>query len=612
MTWSSFLSGGTNNVSTPVWLKKSGGRWFDCGPDGTELPEIMLVRGWQTADPPNFPTGSYELWLEPEHTDTLSYIEICIPLFGTEGYADPVNRFYEIIENDHAVLRVDEIPDGGTPSFLVFFGVGGLDTGDFTVFGGRAGSNFSDQTSSWTITERTGSVEAGWYALVLNDTLSLASTVGWPGPYTIEVTHPTSGSLRLVYRGVAYDPYDGIRLGLTALPNAAAQAAGGLYTRGTGAGQINQDADGRIDANLLRWKSGNPASLNGSGHVLSAAQSIATDAITAASIAAGAIDYATLAADAASALGVVRYESATAGGASTITLDAGASAVDNFYINTKIHIASGTGAGQTRGYSSYVGSTLVYTVDSAWDIAPTAGSVFVITANVAGGDATEANQTTILANLAAVKTKTDNLPSDPADASDITTQFGVVNANISSVDSILTNRLPAALVGGRMDSYIGAMGANVLTGAATADDFSTEINATTLAAISTLQGDVTTLISGVTIASLDAAALLAIEDIVWDALPASHVVAGSYGEIGARPTGAVVVDGGNTALTFKTNLASADNNSYRDTWCNFLSGALAGQAHKVVSYDGTTKFLTFTSAFTGAPADTDRFLIVNK
>lgn len=43
---------------------------------------------------------------------------------------------------------------------------------------------------------------------------------------------------------------DTVRGGLTALPNAAAEAAGGLFTRGTGAGQINQDANGRIDVNI--------------------------------------------------------------------------------------------------------------------------------------------------------------------------------------------------------------------------------------------------------------------------------------------------------------------------------------------------------------------------
>jgi hypothetical protein len=47
-----------------------------------------------------------------------------------------------------------------------------------------------------------------------------------------------------------FDYNDAVRAGLTALPNAAAEASGGLYTRGTGAGQIAQDANGNIRANL--------------------------------------------------------------------------------------------------------------------------------------------------------------------------------------------------------------------------------------------------------------------------------------------------------------------------------------------------------------------------
>ena len=50
----------------------------------------------------------------------------------------------------------------------------------------------------------------------------------------------------------AADPTDAVRLGLSALPNAAAEAAGGLYTRGTGAGQINQPANGQIDTNAVK------------------------------------------------------------------------------------------------------------------------------------------------------------------------------------------------------------------------------------------------------------------------------------------------------------------------------------------------------------------------
>jgi hypothetical protein len=45
---------------------------------------------------------------------------------------------------------------------------------------------------------------------------------------------------------------DAVRAGLTALPNVAAEGAGGLYTRGSGAGQINQPANGQIDANTVK------------------------------------------------------------------------------------------------------------------------------------------------------------------------------------------------------------------------------------------------------------------------------------------------------------------------------------------------------------------------
>jgi hypothetical protein len=79
----------------------------------------------------------------------------------------------------------------------------------------------------------------------------------------------------------AYDTPRG--LAGTALPNAAAEAAGGLITRGTGAGQVNQDANGRIDVNVhaaagTAW---------GSGAITAGA--IATDAIGSAEVAASAV-----------------------------------------------------------------------------------------------------------------------------------------------------------------------------------------------------------------------------------------------------------------------------------------------------------------------------------
>ncbi len=78
---------------------------------------------------------------------------------------------------------------------------------------------------------------------------------------------------------------------------------------------------------------------------------------------------------------------AQAGAASTITLAAGASATDDYYNSATIHITGGTGSGQTRTISDYVGSTKVATVDSAWTTQPDATSVYEISGGADGGAA---------------------------------------------------------------------------------------------------------------------------------------------------------------------------------------------------------------------------------
>lgn len=74
----------------------------------------------------------------------------------------------------------------------------------------------------------------------------------------------------------------------------------------------------------------------------------------------------------------MRHNTATAGGASTITLDASASAVDSYYNGSAIMIIGGTGAGQFRIITAYVGSTQVATVNRSWSTNPANGSVFLI------------------------------------------------------------------------------------------------------------------------------------------------------------------------------------------------------------------------------------------
>lgn len=81
----------------------------------------------------------------------------------------------------------------------------------------------------------------------------------------------------------------------------------------------------------------------------------------------------------------IRSNTAQAGAASTITLDAAASATDSFYNKGLLVILSGTGAGQARWITGYVGATKVATVDSAWLTNPDATSVFgIIPKNLAG------------------------------------------------------------------------------------------------------------------------------------------------------------------------------------------------------------------------------------
>lgn len=89
----------------------------------------------------------------------------------------------------------------------------------------------------------------------------------------------------------------------------------------------------------------------------------------------------------------IRSGTAQAGAASTITLDAGASATNSLYNGQWISIMSGTGAGQTRLITGYVGSTKVVTVANAWITNPDSSSVFRINraAWIAGVNALAAN-----------------------------------------------------------------------------------------------------------------------------------------------------------------------------------------------------------------------------
>ena len=81
-----------------------------------------------------------------------------------------------------------------------------------------------------------------------------------------------------------------------------------------------------------------------------------------------------------SAPAVAHSGTAQAGGSTSITLDAGASSVDDFYVPGIVTIEAGTGAVQFRRISAYNGTTKVATVSTAWATNPASDSDFVISA----------------------------------------------------------------------------------------------------------------------------------------------------------------------------------------------------------------------------------------
>jgi hypothetical protein len=132
-----------------------------------------------------------------------------------------------------------------------------------------------------------------------------------------------------------------------------------LLSSGTGTGQVSLSS-GTVtitDASLTSAKFG-------------------SGAITATVVADGAIDRATFAAD--TGLQSIRSNTAQAGAAGTITLDASASATTDFYKGAGIYLTGGTGVGQNRICSAYNGSTKVATISPNWATNPDNTSTFAI------------------------------------------------------------------------------------------------------------------------------------------------------------------------------------------------------------------------------------------
>lgn len=162
----------------------------------------------------------------------------------------------------------------------------------------------------------------------------------------------------------------------------------------------------------------------------------------------------------------VRRNTAQTGAASSITLDAGASAVDGFYNGLRVELVGGTGVGQARKITAYDGTTKIATTEPAWVTNPDVTSVFKlanesrqslldasVNANSIGTDAIGATQ---LAATAANKVR-DTILSDA-------TRFAGANVDVAT-----SSRADGAAYTGARAAKLDKLDVNVSTRADGAD-----------------------------------------------------------------------------------------------------------------------------------------------
>ncbi len=201
-------------------------------------------------------------------------------------------------------------------------------------------------------------------------------TLGWVSLNIEKAT--VSRDYNCVVQIMAYDPFDTVRIGLTALPNAAAGAAGGLPT-GNASGQVT----------VAGTASGALTSSSFAANSLTAS-ALATDAVTEIAGAVWDVDYTlhTTAQTFGKLLDILRKSntategtvSASGSPANTTTYfrTSLTSYVDNFFNGQTILFTDGALAGQTAIVSSFTQSNGVIQLADSLTSTPATGVAFVV------------------------------------------------------------------------------------------------------------------------------------------------------------------------------------------------------------------------------------------
>jgi len=360
-----------------------------------------------------------------------------------------------------------------------------------------------------------------------------------------------------------------------------------------------------------------------------------------------------------------RMGNAQAGGASSITLDASASATNNLYNGSTISIDSGTGFSQTNIITAYNGSTKVATVGSAWATVPDATSVFIISAfgpsaatvtGTVAANVTQWNGTNVAAPATAGVPQVNVAAINNVAATSVTT----VNANQGTTQPInFTGTGASALAKSDMVDVAGSavsattaqLGVNVVNwnntvvatpAAAGIPDVNIKnINNVSTAAVTTIAANQGTTqpinftgtgVSALTKADMVDVAGAAVSTSVAQigvntvniagsaaALDANNRLKVDVDDWGGTAVGAVPIDaifirsgtaqaGAATTITLDAS-ASATNNLYQNCSIFIRSGTGAGQSAVIASYVGSSKVATIAGTWATNPDATSVFTI---
>lgn len=294
-------------------------------------------------------------------------------------------------------------------------------------------SALTDAHNDWGLKEVSNTLAPGLYRLDIAD--AVFASGAWYGIVYVMVTTSAASASPKAFHLVAYNALDSVRLGLTALPNASADGAGGLPisdaggldmdlikadtaailvdtaeigTAGAGLTAINlpnqtMDIVGNITGNL----SGSVGSVTAGVTLTAPAIQAIWDALTAALTTVGSIGK----------LLVDNLDTTVSSRASQTSV----TTIDDF-LDTEI--------------TDIKAKTDLIPADpaDASDIAASFSTVNSTLATIAGYIDTE---------VAAIKAKTDNLPTDPADASDIAASFTSIAATLTTIAAYIDTEVAA-------------------------------------------------------------------------------------------------------------------------------------------------------------------------